>query len=99
MTRALSLDLRERVVSSIAAAWHRGARMASNRRSTQSSMMSRIISPEMPPPDMATQAMISRSWVSMAKATRTTSPFQQGISKPSGKRPPSTALRLEVLIG
>jgi hypothetical protein len=27
--------------------------------------------------------MTSRSWVSMAKATRTASPFQQPISKPS----------------
>ena len=33
--------------------------------------------------EVATQAMTSRSWVSMAKATRTTSRFQQGISKPS----------------
>ena len=56
-----------------------GARRASNLRSTQSS----IISPLMPPPEVPTQAMTSRSWVSMAKATRTTSPFQQGISKPS----------------
>ena len=45
--------------------------------------MSRIISPEMPLPWVATQVMISRSWVSMAKAMRTTSPFQQGISRPS----------------
>jgi hypothetical protein len=54
--------------------------MASNRRSAQSSIMFLIISPEMPPPEVATQAMISRSWVSMAMAMRTTSPFQQGIS-------------------
>jgi hypothetical protein len=30
----------------------------------------------------ACQAIISRSQVSMAKTRRTTSPFQQGISKP-----------------
>jgi len=45
--------------------------------------MSRTISPLIPAPTVATQAMTSRSCVSMAKATRTTSPFQQGISKPS----------------
>jgi hypothetical protein len=54
-----------------------------NLRSTQSSIMSRIISPEIPPPWVATQVMISRSWVSMANAMRTTSPFQQVISNPS----------------
>ena len=48
--------------------------------------MSRIISPEMPPPEVAIQAMSSWSWVSMAKATRTTSPFQQGILRPSEAR-------------
>lgn len=36
---------------------------------------SRVISPEMPPLEMATKVMISWSWVSMTKATRTTSPF------------------------
>jgi hypothetical protein len=33
--------------------------------------MYRIISPLMPPPAVATQAIISRSWVSMANATWT----------------------------
>jgi len=45
-------------------------------------MRSRIISPLMPPV-LAHQAMTSRSQVSSAKATRTTWPFQQAISKPS----------------
>jgi hypothetical protein len=45
--------------------------------------MSRTTPPPMPAPVVATQAITSRSWVSMAKATRTTSPSQQGISKPS----------------
>ena len=45
--------------------------------------MSRTISPLIPAPMVATHAMTSRLWVSIAKATRTTSPFQQGISKPS----------------
>lgn len=48
-----------------------------------SSIMSGIISPLMPAPTLATHAMTSRSWVSIAKATRTASLFQQGISKPS----------------
>jgi hypothetical protein len=48
-----------------------------------SNIMSRTISLLIPAPMVATQAMTSRSWVSMAKAMRTTSPFQQEISKPS----------------
>ena len=59
-----------------------GARRVANRRSTQASMRSRTISPLMPPV-LACQAMISRSQVSMANATRTTSPFQQLISSTS----------------
>jgi hypothetical protein len=50
------------------------------RRSTDSSSRSRIISPLMPV-GLAHQAMSSRSQVSSEKATRSTSPFQQGISK------------------
>lgn len=46
-------------------------------------MRPRTISPLMPLPEVATQAMISRLWVSMANAMRTTPPFQQGISNPS----------------
>jgi hypothetical protein len=59
-----------------------GVRMASNRHSMQSSMRSRIISPEMPPLEMAAKVMISWSWVSITKAKRTTSLFQQGLSRP-----------------
>src|SRR5207248_6230417 len=43
----------------------------------QRTIMSRIISPEMPAV-VATQEIASRSWQSRAKATRTTSPFQAG---------------------
>ena len=65
-----------------------GARTSPNRPSTQAAgsmlpTMSRIISPLMPPPVVATRAMISRSWVSMANATWTPLPFQQGVTKPS----------------
>src|SRR5438105_860285 len=59
-----------------------GARIAPKRRSTQSTIMSRIISPETPAV-VATQLMTSRSWQSRAKARRTTSPFQQVNSRPS----------------
>ena len=45
-------------------------------------MRSRIIAPEMPAV-VATQPMTSRSWQSMANATRTISPFQQVNSRPS----------------
>jgi hypothetical protein len=44
--------------------------------------MSRIISPEMPAV-VAVQPITSRSWQSRAKATRTTSPFQQVNSSAS----------------
>ena len=57
--------------------------MAANRLSTASSIMSRTMLPLMPASATACQAMISRSWASMMKATRTRSPFQQAISKPS----------------
>src|SRR5437762_10325517 len=59
-----------------------GARISPKRFSTQSTIMSRIISPEMPAV-VATQLMISRSSQSRAKARRTTSPFQQVNSRPS----------------
>ena len=52
-----------------------GARSVPKRCSTERTIMSRIISPEIPAV-VATQAMTSRSWQSRAKATRTTSPFQ-----------------------
>jgi hypothetical protein len=46
----------------VGAPWHgKRARRASERRSTPSSIMARTISPAMPPPEVATQAMISRS--------------------------------------
>jgi hypothetical protein len=54
--------------------------MSPNRCSTQ--RMSRIISPEMPAV-VAPQPITSRSWQSRAKATRTTSPFQQVNSSAS----------------
>ncbi len=50
--------------------------MAANRCSTQCTIMSGIISPEMPAV-VATQLMTSRSWLFRAKVTRTISPFQQ----------------------
>lgn len=43
----------------------------------------RFNAPEIPLPWVATQVMISRSCVSMAKAMGTTSPFRHGISRPS----------------
>ena len=49
---------------------------------TADHIMSRIISPEMPAV-VATQLITSRSWQSSAKATRTTSPFQQVNSSAS----------------
>jgi hypothetical protein len=57
-----------------------GARIAAKRCSTQRTIMSRIISPEMPAV-VATQEIASRSWRSRAKARRTTSPFQQVNSR------------------
>src|SRR6185369_9995395 len=60
----------------------RGARMSPNRCSTHCTIMSLIISPEMPAV-VATQLMTSRSWLSRAKATRTISPFQQVNSSTS----------------
>jgi len=59
-----------------------GARMVPKRCSTERTIMSRIISPEMPAV-VATQEITSRSWQSRAKATRTTSPFQQVNSSAS----------------
>ncbi len=50
--------------------------------SAQCTIMSRIISPEIPAV-VATQLMTSRSWLSTAKATRTISPFQQVNSSAS----------------
>src|SRR6266550_3095873 len=52
------------------------------RFSTQSTIMSRIISPEIPAV-VATQLITSRSWQSRAKARRTISPFQQVNSSAS----------------
>lgn len=45
--------------------------------------MSRMSEPLMPALATARQAMISRSWASMTKAARTTSPFQQPNSNQS----------------
>jgi len=59
-----------------------GARMSPNRCSTHCTIMSLIISPEIPAV-VATQLMTSRSWLSRAKATRTISPFQQVNSSAS----------------
>src|SRR5712671_7724482 len=59
-----------------------GARIELKRCSTQRTIMSRIISPDMPAV-VATQLMTSRSWQSRAKATRTTSPLQQVNSSAS----------------
>jgi hypothetical protein len=59
-----------------------GERIVPKRRSMQRTIMSRIISPEMPAV-VATQPIASRSWQSRAKATRTTSPFQQANSSVS----------------
>jgi hypothetical protein len=59
-----------------------GAVISANRFSTHWTIMSRIISPEMPAV-LATQPMISRSWQSRAKATRTISPFQHVNSNTS----------------
>src|ERR1700761_8045753 len=59
-----------------------GAGTALKRLSTQWTIMSRIISPEMPAV-VAIQPITSRSWQSSAKATRTTSPFQQVNSSAS----------------
>ena len=59
-----------------------GARIVPKRCSTERTIMSRIISPEMPAV-VATQLITSRSWQSRAKATRTTSPFQQVNSSAS----------------
>src|SRR5438874_10844970 len=59
-----------------------GARILPKRFSTQSTIMSRIISPEMPAV-VATQLITSRSWQSRAKARRTISPFQQVNSSAS----------------
>lgn len=42
-----------------------------------------VISPLMPPPAAAIQAMTSRSRVSMANATWTVLPFQHGMMRPS----------------
>jgi hypothetical protein len=53
-----------------------GARIAPKRCSTQRTIISRIISPEIPAV-VAIQLITSRWWQSRAKATRTTSPFQQ----------------------
>jgi hypothetical protein len=55
---------------------------APKRRSTASSMRSRTAMPPIPR-GLAVQASTSQSWVSMAKATRTASPFQHGISNTS----------------
>jgi hypothetical protein len=60
----------------------RGALMSQNRCSTHCTIMSRIISLEIPAV-VATQLMTSRSWLSRAKATRTISPFQQVNSSAS----------------
>jgi hypothetical protein len=51
--------------------------IAPKRFSTVSSKRSRTIEPLMPAPAIACQAGTSRSWASMAKTTRTISPFQQ----------------------
>src|SRR5437762_2049488 len=59
-----------------------GARISPKRFSTQSSIMSRIISPEIPAV-VATQLITSRSWQSRAKARRTISPFKQVNSSAS----------------
>src|SRR6516162_5039500 len=59
-----------------------GARIVPKRFSTHRTIISRIISPEMPAV-VATQEIASRSWQSRAKATRTTSPFQQVNSNAS----------------
>src|SRR5215469_9410977 len=59
-----------------------GARKVPKRCSTERTIMSRIIAPEMPAV-VATQEIASRSWQSRAKATRTTSPFQQVNSSAS----------------
>ena len=56
--------------------------MSANRCSTQWTIMSRIISPEILAV-VATQLMTSLSWLSRAKATRTISPFQQVNSRAS----------------
>src|SRR3954451_9273144 len=59
-----------------------GARLPPKRRSTHWTIISRIISPEIPAV-VASQAMTSRSWQSRTKAMRTISPFQQVNSKAS----------------
>src|ERR1051325_1026522 len=59
-----------------------GAQIRPKRCSTQRTIMSRIISPEIPAV-VATQLITLRSWQSRAKATRTTSPFQQVNSSAS----------------
>jgi hypothetical protein len=64
----------------------RGSRAEPKRRTTLSSIKSRIISPLMPPV-VAHQAMTSRSQVSKAKATRT--PHRSSRQSPS--RPRSSA--------
>src|SRR5271156_7063118 len=59
-----------------------GARSVPKLCSTQRTIMSRIISPEMPAV-VATQEIASRAWQSRANATRTISPFQQANSSVS----------------
>src|SRR6185437_9508268 len=67
----------------VAKPFHRmGSLAVPKRRSTDSIIRSRTISPVMPPV-VATWLIISRSQQSRAKATRNTWPFQQEISKPS----------------
>ena|GEM_PF-2711697 len=55
-----------------------GARRAENRRSTASSIRSRMSEPMIPAFTTARHEMISRSWASMRKAPRMMSPFRAG---------------------
>jgi hypothetical protein len=75
------------------------ARCPPNRFSTASSIMSRMSDPLMPAFATARQAMISRSWASMMKAPRTTSPFQQVNSKPSSTSGGSSACDHLAVVG
>ncbi|MBP1804958.1 hypothetical protein J2Z33_000795 [Rubellimicrobium aerolatum] len=59
---------------SISTSW--GARQPPKRASTASSIMFRTSEPPIPAFATARQAMASRSWASMRKAPRTTSPFR-----------------------
>jgi hypothetical protein len=59
-----------------------GDRRAQKRRSIASRMRSRTAIPLIPR-RLTVQTRTSRSWVSIANATRTASPFQHGISNTS----------------